>query len=123
VTIAVLGALVLVLVLIAAVAPLALLAGQPVLTQLLQSYPDVVPLAAVGLIVAWRRPANPIGWLVLVTAVLFITVILAGGLIFFIGRYTMTDSLYLPLGSPARRPKMSVAVASIEQRIKTRSSP
>jgi len=57
----------LVLVLIAAVAPLSMLAGQPVLTQLLQSYPDVVPLAAVGLIVAWRRPANPIGWLILLT--------------------------------------------------------
>jgi len=67
---AVLGGLVLVL--IAAVAPLSMLAGQPVLTQLLQSYPDVVPLAAVGLIVAWRRPANPIGWLILVTAVLFL---------------------------------------------------
>jgi hypothetical protein len=54
VTATVLGGLVLVL--IAAVVPLSMLAGQRVLTQVLQSYPDVLPLAAVGLIVALRRP-------------------------------------------------------------------
>jgi hypothetical protein len=54
----------LVLVLTAAVVPLSMLVGHDVVTQSLQSY-GVVPVAAVALIIAWRRPGNPIGWLLL----------------------------------------------------------
>jgi hypothetical protein len=57
--------LVLVLVLTAAVVPLSMLVGHDVVTQSLQSYGVVVPVAAVALIIAWRRPGNPIGWLLL----------------------------------------------------------
>jgi len=46
-----------------------MLAGHDVVTQSLQSYGVVVPVAAVALIIAWRRPGNPIGWLLLLLAV------------------------------------------------------
>jgi protein-S-isoprenylcysteine O-methyltransferase Ste14 len=61
----VLAGLVLVLVLTAAVVPLSMLVGHDVVTQSLQSYGVVVPVAAVALIIAWRRPGNPIGRLLL----------------------------------------------------------
>ncbi len=59
----------LVLALAVAVVPLSMLAGHDVVTQSLQSYGVVVPITAVALIIAWRRPGNPIGWLLLLVAV------------------------------------------------------
>jgi len=59
----------LVLALAVAVVPLSMLAGHDVVTQSLPSYGVVVPVAAVALFIAWRRPGNPIGWLLLLVAV------------------------------------------------------
>jgi hypothetical protein len=61
------GLAVLVLLLAAAVVPLALIARQGVLSNVGQVVP-FLPIAAVGLVIAWHRPRNPIGWLLLAAA-------------------------------------------------------
>jgi amino acid transporter len=58
---------VLVLLLAAAVVPLALAAHQGVLSNVGQVVP-FLPIAAVGLVIARHRPRNPIGWLLLAAA-------------------------------------------------------
>jgi hypothetical protein len=58
---------VLVLLLAAAVVPLALAARQDVLSNAGQVVP-FLPIAAVGLVIARHRPRNPIGWLLLAAA-------------------------------------------------------
>ena len=62
-------------VLAAALVPLSLAAGQNPLATGGANVVIAVSFAAVGLVVAWHRPQNPIGWLMLV---------LATGFIFFI---------------------------------------
>jgi len=64
---AVAGLAVLVLLLAAAVVPLALVARQGVLSNLGQVVP-FLPIAAVGMVIAWHRPRNPIGWLLIAAA-------------------------------------------------------
>ena len=64
---AAIGLAVLVLLLAAAVIPLALAARQGVLYNVGQ-VATFLPIAAVGFMVAWHRPRNPIGWLLIVTA-------------------------------------------------------
>jgi hypothetical protein len=64
---AAIGLAVLVLLLAAAVIPLALAARQGVLYNVGQ-VATFLPIAAVGFLVAWHRPRNPIGWLLIVTA-------------------------------------------------------
>jgi hypothetical protein len=64
---AAIGLAVLVLLLAAAVIPLALAARQSVLYNVGQAA-TFLPIAAVGFMVAWHRPRNPIGWLLIVTA-------------------------------------------------------
>jgi len=64
---AVAGLAVLVLLLAAAVVPLALVARQGVLSNLGQVVP-FLPIAAVGLVIARHRPRNPIGWLLIAAA-------------------------------------------------------
>jgi hypothetical protein len=59
----------LVLVLSAALIPLALTAGQNPLVTAGPEIAVAVPFAAVGLVVARHRPANPIGWLMVCLAV------------------------------------------------------
>jgi hypothetical protein len=61
------GLAVLVLLLAAAVIPLALVARQGVLSNLGQVVP-FLPIAAVGVVIARHRPRNPIGWLLIATA-------------------------------------------------------
>jgi hypothetical protein len=58
---------VLVLLLAAAVVPLALVAHQGVLSNVGQVVP-FLPIAAVGFVIARHRPRNPIGWLLIATA-------------------------------------------------------
>ena len=58
---------VLVLLLAAAVVPLALVAHQGVLSNVGQVAP-FLPIAAVGFVIARHRPRNPIGWLLIATA-------------------------------------------------------
>jgi hypothetical protein len=65
---AVAGLAVLVLLLAVAVVPLALVAHQGVLSNLGQVVP-FLPIAAAGLVIARHRPRNPIGWLLIATAV------------------------------------------------------
>jgi hypothetical protein len=86
----------LVLVLTAAVVPLSMLVGHDVVTQSLQSY-GVVPVAAVALIIAWRRPGNPIGWLLLLIAVF--DLLQTDGPLYALGRYRL--GRHLPLGAVA----------------------
>ena len=64
---AVAGLAVLVLLLAAAVVPLALAAHQGVLSNVGQVVP-FLPIAAVGLVIARHRPRNPIGWLLIAAA-------------------------------------------------------
>jgi two-component system NarL family sensor kinase len=64
---ATIGLAVLVLLLAAAVIPLAVAARQGVFYNVGQ-VATFLPIAAVGFMVAWHRPANPIGWLLIVTA-------------------------------------------------------
>jgi hypothetical protein len=64
---AAIGLAVLVLLLAAAVIPLALAARQGVLYNVGQ-VATFLPIAAVGFMVAWHRTRNPIGWLLIVTA-------------------------------------------------------
>jgi hypothetical protein len=64
---AVAGLAVFVLLLAAAVVPLALAAHQGVLSNLGQVVP-FLPIAAVGWVIARHRPRNPIGWLLIATA-------------------------------------------------------
>ena len=64
---AAIGLAVLVLLLAAAVIPLALAARQGVLYNVGQ-VATFLPIATVGFMVAWHRPRNPIGWLLIVTA-------------------------------------------------------
>jgi hypothetical protein len=61
------AAAVLVLLLAAAVVPLALVAHQGVLSNVGQVAP-FLPIAAVGWVIARHRPRNPIGWLLLAAA-------------------------------------------------------
>jgi hypothetical protein len=68
VTAAVLG--VVVLVLVAALAPLSILARQSALINGGQTL-IVIPFAVVGFVVAMRRPGNPIGWLSMAIAACF----------------------------------------------------
>ena len=64
---AVTGLAVLVLLLAAAIVPLALEAHRGVLFNVAQVVP-FLPIAAVGLVIARHRPRNPIGWLLIATA-------------------------------------------------------
>jgi hypothetical protein len=57
----------LVLLLAAAVVPLALVAHRGVLSNIGQVVP-FLPIAAVGFVIARHRPRNPIGWLLIATA-------------------------------------------------------
>jgi hypothetical protein len=62
----------------AALVPLSLAAGQNPLATGGANVVIAVSFAAVGLVVAWHRPQNPIGWLMLVLAVGFIFFIDSG---------------------------------------------
>ena len=64
---AAIGLAVLVLLLAIAAVPLTLAAHQGVLYNVGQ-VATFLPIAAVGFMVAWHRPRNPIGWLLIVTA-------------------------------------------------------
>ena len=64
---AAIGLAVLVLLLVIAAVPLTLAAHQGVLYNVGQVV-TFLPIAAVGFMVAWHRPRNPIGWLLIVTA-------------------------------------------------------
>jgi hypothetical protein len=64
---AAIGLAVLVLLLVIAAGPLTLAAHQGVLYNVGQVV-TFLPIAAVGFMVAWHRPRNPIGWLLIVTA-------------------------------------------------------
>ena len=64
---AAIGLAVLVLLLAIAVVPLTLAARQGVLYNVGQ-VATFLPIAAAGFMVAWHRPRNPIGWLLIVTA-------------------------------------------------------
>jgi hypothetical protein len=64
---AAIGLAALVLLLVLAVIPLTLVAHQGVLYNLGQAG-TFLPIAAVGFLVSWHRPRNPIGWLLIVTA-------------------------------------------------------
>jgi hypothetical protein len=60
-----------VLVLAVALVPLAILARQNADTNGGQTL-LVLPFAAVGFVLAWRRPGNPLGWLLLTIAICFL---------------------------------------------------
>jgi hypothetical protein len=64
---AAIGLAVLVLLLVIAAVPLTVAAHQGVLYNVGQVV-TFLPIAAVGFMVAWHRPRNPIGWLLIVTA-------------------------------------------------------
>ena len=90
------GLAVLVLLLTAAVVPLALVAHQSVLSNVGQVVP-FLPIAAVGFVIARHRPRNPIGWLLIATgacAVLTDDAELYVWLVYRLGRH-------LPLGPVA----------------------
>ncbi len=53
------------LLLVAAVVPLAILARQSPVGAVGSSIAFGVPCAAVGFVVAWRKPRNPLGWFML----------------------------------------------------------
>jgi len=57
--------------LVAAEVPLAVLARRNPVTTASETLAVVVPFAAVGIVVAWRRPGNPIGWLMFAFAACF----------------------------------------------------
>jgi hypothetical protein len=90
------GLAVLVLLLAATVIPLALAAHQGVLYNVGQ-VATFLPIAAVGFMVAWHRPRNPIGWLLILTAagaLLTVDGQLYAWLVYRLGRH-------LPLGPAA----------------------
>jgi hypothetical protein len=87
----------LVLALAVAAVPLSMLAGHDVVAQSLQSYGVALPVAAVALIIAWRRPGNPIGWLLLLVAVCYL--LQADGPMYALGTYRLGH--HLPLGPAA----------------------
>jgi len=59
------AAVLLTVLLAAALAPLAVAAHQNPATTAIEMLRVTLPFAAVGMIVAWRQPRNPIGWLML----------------------------------------------------------
>lgn len=78
----------------AAMAPLAVAAHQNPATTVTESLAVTLPFAAVGMIVAWRQPRNPIGWLMLCFALGFMLSTDAGS-------YDIADYQFgrgLPLG-------------------------
>jgi len=87
----------LVLALAVAVVPLSMLARHDVVTQSLQAYCLVVPVAVVALIIAWRRPGNPIGWLLLLVAVFYL--LQTDAPLYALGVYRLGH--HLPLGPVA----------------------
>jgi hypothetical protein len=85
----------LLIVLLAAVAaPLAVAGHQNPATTAPESLAVTLPFAAVGMLVAWRQPRNPIGWLMLCFALGFLVSLDAGS-------YNLADYRFgrgLPLG-------------------------
>jgi hypothetical protein len=78
----------------AALAPLAVAAHQNPATIAIEMLGVTLPFAAVGMIVAWRQPRNPIGWLMLCFALGFLFSTVAGS-------YDIADYQFgrgLPLG-------------------------
>jgi hypothetical protein len=66
------------LLLAAALAPLAVAAHQNPITGATETLAVTLPFAVVGIIVAWRRPGNPIGWLMLAFGACFLLTTDAG---------------------------------------------
>ncbi len=84
----------LIVLLASAAAPLAVAGHQNPVTTATGLLAVTLPFAAVGLFVAWRRPANPVGWLMLCFGLGFLLSIEAGS-------YDLADYQFgrgLPLG-------------------------
>src|ERR1039458_4925870 len=85
-----------VLALAVALVPLSVLARQNPLTNSGETF-IVAPFAAVGFVLAWRRPGNPIGWLSLAVAGCFLLSTDSG----FYAALVYPQGHHLPLGSAA----------------------